>query len=235
MQYLGNLSASTPIIKKYKASAAQLIGTVVIKSAANASGQISTSTTTSIANALGHVLDNGMGNAASGPISYSTTQGADEAIFGVIVNPDQILRAQMVTGATGTAITADAIVTASSNGLTFVGGTSVASPDMDEGIVWYTSGANVGKSRKITSTGATVTGTVIVPFAANAVGDTFQYAGVNIGLQGVTLTTDLTKVRTDIAIATGATFSILDLELFGTGDSYVHLLLGGNAWLQVQS
>jgi hypothetical protein len=196
---------------------------------------MSTSTTTSIAAALGLVLDNGMGSAASGPITYSTTQGADEAVFSIIVNPDQILRAKMVTGATGGGITADAIATASSNGLTFVGAISVASPDMDEGIVWYTSGANVGRSRKITSTGATVTGTVIVPFAANAVGDTFCVAGVNIGLQGVTLTTDLKNVRADIAVATGATFSVLDLELNGANDSYVHLTLGGNTWVQVHA
>lgn len=234
MKYAYNLSSSTPIIKKYKASAALAEGIIVIKSAANASGQMSTSTTTSIANALGLIVDNGMAAAAGGPITYSTTQGADEAVFGVIVNPDQVLRAQMVTGATGTGITADTIVTASSNGLTAVGGTSVASPDMDEGILWYTSGSNVGKSRKITST-SSVTATVLVPFAANAVGDTYCYAGVNIGLQGVTLTTDLKNVRADIAVSTGATFSILDLELNGANDSFVHLTLGGNAWLQVQS
>jgi len=235
MQYFGNLSSSTPIIKRYKASAALAEGIIVIRSAGGASGQMSTSTPTSIAAALGLVVDNGMQAAAGGPITYSATQGADEAVFGVIVNPDQILRAQMVTGATGTGITADTIVTASSNGLTFVGGTSVASPDMDEGIVWYTSGRNVGKSRKITSTGATVTGTVIVPFAANAVGDTFCYAGLNIGLQGCTLTTDLKNVRTDIAVSTGATFSILDMELAGANDSYVHLTLGGNTWVQVHA
>ena len=234
MQYFGNISSSTPIIKKYKASAALAEGIVVIKSAANASGQMSTSTTTSIANALGLVVDNGMSLAAGGAITYSTTQGADEAVFGVIVNPDQILRAKMVTGATGTGITADTIVTASSNGLTAVGGTSVASPDMDEGILWYTSGANVGKSRKITST-SSVTATVLVPFAANAVGDTYCYAGLNIGLQGCTLTTDLKNVRADIAVSTGATFSIIDMELNGANDSYVELTLGGNAWLQVQS
>lgn len=234
MKYAYNLSSSTPIIKKYKASAALAEGIIVIKSAANASGQMSTSTTTGIANALGLIVDNGMAAAAGGPITYSTTQGADEAVFGVIVNPDQVLRAQMVTGATGTGITADTIVTAASNGLTAVGGTSVASPDMDEGILWYTSGSNVGKSRKITST-SSVTATVLVPFAANAVGDTYCYAGVNIGLQGVTLTTDLKNVRADIAVSTGATFSILDLELNGANDSFVHLTLGGNAWLQVQS
>lgn len=234
MEFAGLLSSAAPIIKRYKASAAYVRGIVMIKSAANASGQMSTSTTTSTANGLGLLID--IANGRTGEtLTYSTTQGADEAVYGVIVNPDAILRAQMVTGATGTAITGDTIVTASSNGLTFVGGTSVASPDMDEGIVWYTSGANVGKSRKITSTGATVTGTVLVPFAANAVGDTFCYAGINIGLQGVTLTTDLTKVRTDIAVSTGATLTCIDLELNGRTDSYAHFVNGGNAWAQVHS
>ena len=228
MQYAGNLSGSSPVIKKYKASAAMIAGIVVLRSASGASGQMSTSTTTSFADSLGLLLDNGLANGAS--VSYSTTQGADEAVWGVIVNPDQILRTQMVTGATGTSITADTIVTASSNGLTWVGGTSVASPDMDEGIVWYISGSNVGKSRKITSTGATVTGTVIVPFAANAVGDQVCYAGINIGLTGVTLTTDLKNVRTDIAIATGASLTCIDLELAGTGDSYAHFIMGDQVW-----
>ena len=228
MQYAGNLSGSSPVIKKYKASAAMIAGIVVLRSASGASGQMSTSTTTSFADSLGLLLDNGLVNGAS--VSYSTTQGADEAVWGVVVNPDQILRTQMVTGATGTSITADTIVTASSNGLTWVGGTSVASPDMDEGIVWYISGSNVGKSRKITSTGATVTGTVIVPFAANAVGDQLCYAGINIGLTGFTTTTDLTKARTDIAVSTGGSATCIDLELNGVGDSYAHFILGDQVW-----
>lgn len=228
MQFAGTFSGSTPVIKKYKASATGYIpGIVMLRSAANASGQMSVSTTTSTANSLGLLLDNGNNQGSS--ITYSTTQGDPEAVFGVIVNPDAILRAQMVTGATGTSITADTIVTAASNGLTAVGGTSVASPDMDEGILWYTSGANVGKSRKITST-SSVTATVIVPFAANAVGDTYLYAGVNIGLQGVTLTTDLAKVRTDIAIATGAALTCLDLELNGATDSFILLTYGDPVW-----
>lgn len=221
------LSSATPVIKKYKASAAQAVGTVVIRSAGNASGQFSTSTVSSFADALGLCVDNGLN--AGAPLTYSTTQGDAEAVFGVIVNPDQVLRAQMVTGATGTSITSDTIVTASSNGLTAVGGTSVASPDMDEGVIWYLTGANVGKSRKITST-SSVTATVIVPFAANAVGDTYCYAGVNIGLTGVTLTTDLKNVRADLAVSTGASATCIDLELGAANDSWIHLVLGDQVW-----
>ena len=232
MQYMGNMSGSAPVIRKFKASATGYVpGIVMLRSAANASGQMSTSTTTSTADALGLLIDNA--NPITGEtLTYSTTQGAEEAVYSVIVNPDAILRAQMVTGATGTAITGDTIVTASSNGLTAVGGTSVASPDMDEGILWYTSGANVGKSRKITST-SSVTATVIVPFAANAVGDTYCYAGVNLGLQGVTLTTDLKNVRTDIAVSTGATLTCIGLELNGTRDSYIQLVIGDSVFNNV--
>lgn len=229
---MGNMSGSAPVIRKYKASATGYVpGIVMLRSAANASGQMSTSTTTSTADALGLLIDNA--NPITGEtLTYSTTQGAEEAVYSVIVNPDAILRAQMVTGATGTAITGDTIVTASSNGLTAVGGTSVASPDMDEGIIWYTSGANVGKSRKITST-SSVTATVIVPFAANAVGDTYCYAGVNLGLQGVTLTTDLKNVRTDIAVSTGATLTCIGLELNGRTDSYIQLVIGDSVYNNV--
>lgn len=227
MKFAYLLSSSTPVIKKYKASAAQAVGTVVIRSAGNASGQFSTSTTTSFADALGLCVDNGLNAGAT--LTYSTTQGDPEAVFGVIVNPDQVLRAKMVTGATGTSITSDTIVTAASNGLTAVGGTSVASPDMDEGMLWYLTGANVGKSRKITST-SSVTATVIVPFAANAVGDTYCYAGVNIGLTGVTLTTDLKDVRADIAVSTGASATCIDLELGPAADSWIHLVLGDQVW-----
>lgn len=231
MQYMGCFTGSSPVIKRYKASATgYVVGILMLRSASNASGQMSVSTTTSAADALGLLIDTGDKGGES--VTYSTTQGADEAVYGVIVNPDAILRAQMVTGATGTGITGDTIVTASSNGLTAVGGTSVASPDMDEGILWYTGGSNVGKSRKITST-SSVTATVISPFAANAVGDTYCYAGVNIGLQGVTLTTDLKNVRADIAVSTGATLSTLSMELNGTTNSFVHLIVGDSVFNNV--
>lgn len=222
MKFAYVLSGGSPVIKKYKASAAQAIGTVVLQVAAGDSGQMTTSTTTGAANALGICVDNGLASGAS--VSYSATQGADEAIFGVIVNPDAVLRAQMVTGATGTAITEDTVVTAVSNGLTVVGGTSVASPSMDEGMIWFTSGSNVGKSRKITSV-SSVTTTVVVPFPyASAVGDKFLYCGLNIGWKGMTTTTDLKNIRADIASATGADYVAIDLELGAANDSWVHLL-----------
>ena len=235
-QYMGTMSGGSPILKKYKASATGYIpGIMMLRSAGNASGQMSVSTTTSWAASIGMLIDNGAALAAGGSITYSTVQATiasnGEAVFTVLVNPDAIYRYQFVTGATGTAITSDTIATATSSGLTAIGGTSVASPDMDEGILWYLTGANAGQSRKITST-SSVTATVIVPFAANAVGDTYIYAGANLGL-GVacTTTTDLTKIRTDAAGASGAG-AVWDLELNGINDSFVQLVQPANAWLQ---
>lgn len=227
MEFMGTFSGSSPVIKKYKASAAQAVGTIVLQSAGGDPGQMTTCSTTGFANSLGLCIDNGLYEGAS--IAYSTTQGQPEAVWGVIVNPDMILRALMVTGATGTSITSDTIATATANGTTTVGGTSVASPSMDEGLVWYLSGANVGKSRKIVSV-SSVTATVTVPFAANAVGDTFCYCGLNVGMIGVTTTTDLKNIRTDIASATGGAATVLDVELAGVGDSYVHLVLADNVF-----
>lgn len=230
MQYLGAFSGNSPVIKRYKASATGMAAGVIVCAQANgSSGQMIVTAATATVNQLGSLLDTGNLNGA--PVTYSATQGADEAVYGVIVNPDQMLRALMVTGATGTALTADTIVTATASGLTTIGGTSVASPDMDMGLVWYLSGANVGRSRTIGST-SSVTATVIVPFLANAIGDTFVYAGLNIGLQGMTLTTSVQNVRSDIAASTGVLATAIDFELNGIYDSYVTATLGDCVWCQ---
>ena len=233
MQYLGTLSGSSPVIRKYKSSAAMITGIVVLATAADASGQMSTSTTTSFAEALGLHIDLGLTRAVGGPTAYTTTQATiasdGEGIGSVIINPDQILRAHMVTGATGTSITSDTIVTSASNGLTAVGGTSVASPDMNEGMLWYLSGSNVGQSRKITST-SSVTATMIVPFAANAVGDTYCYAAQQIGIRGWTMNTALDRIRVDVATTTACRCAVIGLELNGTTDSYSQLVLTDMAW-----
>jgi hypothetical protein len=80
-----------------------------------------------------------------------------------------------------------------------------------------------------------VTATVISPFPyASAVGDTYCYAGVNIGLQdATTMTTDLKRVLANAAGSGGAGSSIWDLGLNGTTNSYVDLMMADNAWNQV--
>jgi len=231
MQYMGRMGGGSPMIVRFKVSATGMApGVIACAAPDGSSGEMIVTAATATANQIGTLLD--AANSRTGEtLTYSTTQGAEEAVYSVIVNPDQLIRGLMVTGATGTTITGDTIVTASSNGLTAVGGTSVASPDMDQGTIWYTSGANVGKSRKITST-SSVTATVIVPFAANAVGDTFCYAGISRGLQGITLTTDVQKFRADIAVATGVNVTCVNLELNGTTDSYAQVVLTDSVFQQ---
>ena len=211
-------------LKKYKMSATtQDPGILMLRSASNASGQLSISTTTSLADVVGLLVDTGVyqGNV----VEYSTVQGDAEGVASVIINPDLVLRALMVDTAANGAQTQGEVTSAASNGLSVTSTTGVAdytSPQHDEGLVWYTAGGNASASRKITST-ATTALTVIVPFAANAVGDTFLATPSNIGLQTGTLSTDLLNFRADLA-PTGAALSIVDFELNGATSSYVHFV-----------
>lgn len=228
MQFAHLLSGGTPVIKKYKAAAGHAAGIVLLQAAANATG-VSTSTTTSWVNSIGLAMDGILKQGAS--VTYSTTQGADEYLQSVIINPDAVLRALMVGSAANASLENRTVGTASSNGLTVVGttgDTDPSSPDMDEGTVWYNSGSNGGASRKITSTTTTLTVTVIMPFAANRVGDRYMTIPYSQGTSGtagaiLTLSTNLQNVRAELA-PTGATAAVVDFELNGPSDSYLHVL-----------
>jgi hypothetical protein len=165
---------------------------------------------------------------AGAPVAYSTTQGAVEHLQSVIINADAVFKSLMVGSATNAAVEQRTVGTASSDGLTAVGTTgetNPSNPDMDEGTVWYNSGSNGGASRKITSTTTTLTVTVVMPFAANRLGDRFMTIDYAQGqVTGVTMGTNLLNVRGEIA-ATGTTnAATIDLELNGTTDSYLHLV-----------
>lgn|SRR5574341_954403 len=223
MQSAGILSGGAPVVKKYQASATgYLAGAMALFTASNASGQLSISTTTSWARTLGLIQD-GYALTVGVPYTYSVTQGDPVALTSVIVNPDLILRALLVGSATNAVLTDNPVVTASSNGLTAVLTNSVASPQMDEGTIWYTSGANAGKARKITAT-STVTATVVIPFLANAIGDHVLHIAHNIGSRGVTMGTNLLNVRGDVALGSDAEGTCLDMELNGAGNSYLQLI-----------
>ena len=218
------LGGGAVTIKKYKMAAGHAAGIVVLVPAANATG-LTTSTTTSFADAVGVTMDAIL--SAGAPVAYSTTQGAVEYLQSVIINPDAIFRALLVGSAANAALERRTVGTASSDGLTVVGttgDTDPSSPDMDEGTVWYSSGANGGASRKITSTTTTLTVTVVMPFAANRVGDKYHTIDYTPGTKGVTMSTDLKNVRGDIA-ATGAAAYCVDLELLGAGNSEIDLSL----------
>lgn len=228
MQFEYLIGGGTPTIKKYKMAAGHAAGIVVLTAAAGATG-LSTSTTTSFANAVGVTLDAIL--SASQPVAYSTTQGAVEYLQSVIINSDAVFRSLMVGDASNAVIEERTVGTASSNGLTVVGttgDTDPSSPDMDEGTVWYVSGQG-GASRKITSTTTTLTVTVVMPFAANAVGQKYHTIPYTVGTKGVTMSTDLKNVRVELAV-TGAAARVVDMELNGKGNSYLHLLLSDHVF-----
>jgi len=218
------LGGGTPTLKKYKMAAGHAAGIVVLVAAAGATG-LSTSTTTSWADAVGLTMDPIVN--VGQPVSYSVVQNQPEYLQTVVVNPDAVIKALLVGSAANAALETRTVGTASANGLTVVGttgDTDPSSPDMDEGTVWYSSGANGGASRKITSTTTTLTVTVIMPFAANRVGDKYHTIDYTVGTPDVTLSTDLQNVRGDIA-ATGAEARVIDLQLNGATNSYLELLI----------
>lgn len=217
------LSGGAPVIKKYKMAAGHAAGIIVLVPAADATG-LSTSTTTSVADGVGLTMDAIL--FAGAPVSYSTTQGDVEHLQSVIINPDAVLEALLVGSAANAVLETRTVGTASANGLTVVGttgDTDPSSPDMDEGTVWYSVGSNGSASRKITSTTTTLTVTVIVPFAANRIGDKYHTIDYTPGTTGVTFGTNLLNVRGDIA-ATGATMRCVDLNLKGASDSTIFLV-----------
>ena len=226
MQFDYLLSGGKTTLKKYKMAAAVIEGAMVLSAAAGATG-LSTSTVTSWLNAVGLTMDGGIVKVGV-PITYSTTQGAEEFLQTILVNPDAVFRALLVGSATNAVITANPITTAASNGLTAVGTNSVA--NQDEGTAWYISGANAGKSRKITSV-SSATVTVVMPFAANAIGDNFLSIAQTPGSLGVTMGTNLLNVRADnIALGSDCQAVTIDYELNGVGDSYVHLTAQDHAF-----
>ena len=223
MQAAYGLSGGKLTVKKYKMAAAHAVGILVIRGAEGATG-LTTSTTTGAADTVGVTLDQGIyqGNT----IAYSTTQGDPEAVYSVCVNPDLVLRALLVGTAASGVMPTSIITTAASNGLTLTSTTAAAdfsSPDCDEGMVWYTSGGNANASRVVTGTAATVI-TVVMPFAANAVGDTFLVTPLQVAFTNqLTFSTNLQNVRGDLA-PTGAVVATVDHELNGASNSYIHIL-----------
>ena len=222
MKFAYLLGGGTPTIKKYKMALGHLAGIIVIEAAAGATG-LTTSTNTAWTNAVGLTLDAIL--SAGAPVTYSTTQGAVEYLQSVIINPDAVFAALLCGSAVSAQMEQRTVGTASSNGLTVVGtvgDTDPSSPDMDEGTVWYNSGVNGGASRKITSTTTTLTVTVVMPFAANVIGDKYLTVAATPGSLGVTMTTDLVNIDGSAA-KQGANARVIDMQLNGRANSYLEL------------
>lgn len=208
MEFAYDLSgSSTAFVKKYQVAATNtVLGVPYLQNAGNGTG-IVLATTTGAANALGVNVD------AAG--TYVTAQQSDNSdtqrLTSVIVNPHAVYRALISGSATsGAALTLYTAISGGSDGLTIVMDQSIASPDMDETYLFCISGANAGARRKITST-STTTATFIVAWRYDvAAGDTFISCGFTPSqTEALTLTTDLTSVRGDLA-PTGAAFNCVE-------------------------
>lgn len=225
MEFAYDLSGgSTAFVKKYQVAASNsVLGVPYLQSASNGTG-IVLGTTTGAANALGVNID-----AAGTYVTAQQTDSSDTArLTSVIVNPHAVYRALLSGGAaSGTASVLYTAASGGSDGLTIVMDVSVASPDMDETYLFCLSGTNCGKSRKITSTSST-TATFIVSWPRDAVaGDTFISCGFTpTQTEALTLTTELTGVRSDLA-PTGAAFNCIE-AIFDTRTTSYGLIQFGD-------
>jgi len=224
MQLAYLLNGGQANIRKYKVNATHVNNIIVLRGSAAQSG-LAVSTITSWTDSMGLTLDQGLFQGAT--IAYSTVQGDPEAVYSILINTDAVYRALLVGSATDAVLTDNAILTASAAGLTAVGTNSVS--NLDGGTIWYTSGPNVGRSRIIESV-ATATATVLVPFAANAVGDVFLVHNMRPGLVGSTMNTALTNVLQNNTAITGTTGIMVDNELNGNSNSYLHLMQSDSAF-----
>jgi hypothetical protein len=209
MEFAYDLSGgSTAFVKKYQVAASNtVLGVPYLQNAGSGGTGIVLGTTTGAANALGVNID-----VAGTYVTAQQTDNSDtQRLTSVIVNPHAVYRALIAGSATsGAALTLYTAVSGGSDGLTIVMDSSVASPDMDETYFFCLSGTNTSKKRKCTSTSST-TATFIVAWPLDVVaGDTFISCGFTpTQTEALTLTTDLTGIRGDLA-PTGAAFNCIE-------------------------
>ncbi len=227
MEYAYSLYGGVaPVIKKYQANETLANAGIVVLAPGGGNAGVQISTTTSFANAVGVTLDTA---------TYVTAQQTDgtsaERRVSVIVSPMSVYKALMSGGATeGTALTKYPVTTASATGLvvTTASISNWASPQWDEGVVWFSSGANVGQARKVTSVSGTAA-TVTVAFDKDTVvGDNALRAPYwywDDTAKTLQTTTNLYQADASIAVGTGGAVRIVDFELNGEADSYVHFIL----------
>ncbi len=214
MEYAYMLGGGAPLAMKYQVNEtlANPGIPVLAPGAGNAGVQIST--TTSWANAVGCTLDTA---------TYVTAQQTDgtkgEREVTVIISPQAVFRALMSGGAAeGTALDLKTVTTASTTGLDVV--TGDAFTDLDDGVIWGYSGANVGQKRCITVGDGTDASVTVAFDQDTVVGDEFLAApywflsDVAINIQ---TTTNLFQADASIAGGTGGAASIIDMELRDIG------------------
>ena len=221
------LGGGQALIKEYQINETFADSGIVVLAPAEGQAGVQISTTTSFANAVGVTI---------GTKTYVTAQQTDgtsaERLIKVVVSPDAVFRALMSGGATeGTALTRYPVTTASSNGLsvTTASVSDWTSPDFDDGTVWFEDGANVGQERTVLSGSSTVATLQVAFDQDTVVGDNLlrcPYSRLNDIAKTLQITTLLYQADASIAVATnGGAVKIIDMELNGVADSFVHFIL----------
>ena len=211
--------SSNPIVKKYQIGGTFSNAGVLAENPASGDSGITACSTTAAADVVGITYDTA---------TYVTAQQTDgtspQRYVSVAVNPLAVYRYIMSGGATeGTALTLRTVSAANSDGLTVTtaSGDNWASPQFDGGTIWYYTGINAGRWRKITGTSSNVA-TVTVAFDNDdAVGDTVLYANATAPADTEALTaqftTNLYQVDSQTAVGSDAAVTYVELELYDIG------------------
>lgn len=226
MEVAGLLSGGAPVLKKYQiAQSVDNVGIPLLVSAAAEAG-LDLPATAGFADVVGINLDTA---------TYVTAQQTDgtsaERTVTVVINPDAMVRVRLSGGsASGTALTRYTILTATTDGLDVTSsGVDFASPQFDEGAVWFYDGTNAKQIRRIVATSSAVITVANAFDRDHQAGDTFIIAPFSpspTDSQDMTITTDFTEADASIAVGTGDPISLIqyqheDLAGDGTLKSYV--------------
>jgi len=211
--------SSNPIIKKYIIGSTFAAAGVLGENPTTSDAGPTPCSTTAAADVVGISLD------TATYVTAQQTDGTSPARFvSFIVNPLAVYKYIMSGGATeGTALVLRTVATANSDGLTVTttAGDNWASPQVDSGTIWYYTGANAGRYRKITTTSSNVA-TVTVAFDNDdAVGDTVLWSNAWAPADEVALTaqftTNLYQVDSQTAVGSDAAVTYVEQELYDIG------------------
>jgi len=163
-------------------------------------------------------------------LTYSTTQATDgsdlDRLAKVIINPDAVWKTKLSGDASDdTLLPVLTVDTADSTGVSVE--TGEAALEFDNGTIWGLTGGNKGQVRKVDE----ITGnhfSVLVPFLAIAVGDTFLASHLHqFGpTQTAQLTTSLKQINSAVATAHATDVEVVCVDLLtnGRGDSFALIL-----------
>jgi len=218
MDYAGRIGGGFPWIESVRLGATVVAGAPIKGALDGASGAI-TITNSAFLDIIGVTQE---------AVTYVTAQQTDgsdaDRTVKTIINPDAFYKAKLSGGTTeDTALTLATVDTADSTGLSVE--TDFTMTDYDNGTVWGVSGANKGRVRKIDEiSGAHAS--VLVPFEAIAVGDTFLVSPLHqFGLaQTVELTDAFTQVLNTGPVSGHVPVTVLRLLTEGATDSFALLV-----------